>query len=95
MYESFQQHSQNSTGEATELVPDTTLLAETLALAGLSCVISFIAALILFPMDKFWAPQQEQTKDGEDVKPAFEFVDKKAFYMDKLNYDLGAWVQEG
>ena len=46
-------------------------------------------------MDKFWAPQQEQTKDGEDVKPAFEFVDKKAFYMDKLNYDLGAWVQEG
>jgi len=92
MYESFQQHSQNSTGEATELVPDTTLLAETLALAGLSCVISFIAALILFPMDKFWAPKQEQTKDGEDVKPAFEFVDKKAFYMDKLSYDLGAWI---
>ena len=107
MYENFQQNSQNSTGELPtcdslpknttipcDLQPDQSLLAETLALAGLSCVISFVAALILFPMDKFWAPKQETSDKKEEVVEEFEFVSKKAFYLDKLNYDLGAWVQE-
>merc|ERR1712242_50755 len=83
MYESFQQHSQNSSGELgpgmcgkdengtfieCELEPDQTLLAETMALAGLSCVISFVAALILLPMDKIWAPKREsETKEVDTV----------------------------
>jgi len=94
MYEHFLQNSQNSTGDVEELEPDQSLLAETLALAGLSCVISFVAALILFPMDKFWAPKQETSDkdDKEEVVEEFEFVSKKAFYLDKLSYDLGAWV---
>jgi len=101
LYTSFQQHSQNSTGECDgcrvnndtgemELQPDTTLLAETMALAGLSCVISFVAALILLPMDKIWAPKREvektvDTKDDEEKESTWEFL------KGKLTYDLGAW----
>lgn len=95
LYSGLQQHKYNSTGEAmndSDIPPDTGLLAETLALAALSCVISFVAALILFPMDKFWAPKVEKSGEDDEKPAEFEFVSKTAFYCDKLQYDLGAWI---
>jgi len=95
MYESFQQHSQNATGNCSgcddegNLQPDTTLLAETMALAGLSCVISFIAALILLPMDKLWAPKREVEKTVDTTDEPKESTWE--FLKGKLTYDLGAW----
>lgn len=98
MYESFQQHSQNSTGQCEgcddegKLQPDEALLAETMALAGLSCVISFVAALILLPMDKLWAPKREaETKDVDTVEKEEPEQSTCEFVKGKLTYDLGAW----
>merc|ERR1711981_732031 len=100
MYEYFQQQSQNATGDATELVPDEAILGQTMAIAGISKVISFVAAVILFPLDKAYAPNQNDPKDDE-VK--LEEVDAETdenkpelstweFILSKVQYDIGAWA---
>jgi len=104
MYEYLLGQSQPGV-DTEDLEPDLGVLGETMALAGISCVISFVAACLLFPMDKYWAPGANSSDDDSSSSSSAEISDEKKevkksnepelttwqFILDKLEYDIGAW----